>query len=156
MAKTSALPADLGPDELERHDRATSRVSSAALRTFTRIWSSSTMFPAHVHGLNTAMSRSGLDRYREGQNWRRKAIAELKRSPDWIADWRAARELNRQIEALCERRGLKFMPWETAPWQVGDGPVSEGTDGTFGAYTRPAAQKLRRRLIRELEAEDRR
>jgi hypothetical protein len=155
MAKTSALPADLGPDELDDMIRDLARELGCPPDVHPDLVELDHV-PGHVYGLNTAMSRSGLDRYREGQNWRRKAIAELKRSPDWIADWRAARELNRQIQALCGRRGLKFMPWETAPWQVGDGPVSEGTDGTFGTYTRPAAQKLRRRLIRELEAEDRR
>jgi hypothetical protein len=53
--------------------------------------------------------------YREGQKWRREAIAELKRRPEWIEQWLADRELDRRIEELCEAKGLRFAPHECPP-----------------------------------------
>jgi hypothetical protein len=66
--------------------------------------------PPSVHGCNRGVMREGkpwdgVTLYREGQKWRRKLIAFLKRRPDWIAEFRAARELDRRIEALCEAKG---------------------------------------------------
>jgi hypothetical protein len=42
------------------------------------------------------------------------------RSPEWVAAWRAEQALNRRIRELCEERGWQFMPFEPAPWEVGD------------------------------------
>ena len=53
------------------------------------------------------------------------------------------------VRAECTRRGLKFKPWECAPWSVGDGPVpAYATGSPWGASWVPA-QRLRRRLLAE-------
>jgi hypothetical protein len=111
--------------------------------------------PPSVHGCNRGVMREGkpwdgVTLYREGQKWRRKLIAFLKRRPDWIAEFRAARELDRRIEALCEAKGLRFAPWEPTPWQVGDGPCPMWGEDSIWGRSWPKAQALRRQLIREL------
>jgi hypothetical protein len=66
--------------------------------------------PAHICGFKGGCNPDGLTQYREGQNWRRKMSTELARRPEWIAEWRARRDLNRRIHELCERRNLVFRP----------------------------------------------
>jgi anaerobic selenocysteine-containing dehydrogenase len=155
MARTSALPADLGADEMNEMIRELARELGCPS------WAHPDLveidhIPPRAYGLNSRCPRTGLDEYREGQQWRRRAIAELQHRPDWIAEWRAARDLDRRIEDLCERKGMRFAPYETTPWQVGDSPEPERADGTFATHTRPAARELRRRLIREIAVEDQR
>jgi hypothetical protein len=109
--------------------------------------------PGHIYGYNRGCRPDGLEMYREGQRWRRKIIAELKARPEWAAQWLAAAELDRRIEALCERMGLHFAPHEMPPWMAPD-EASGSLDGTeFYRSSLPEAVRLRRQLIRELEAE---
>jgi hypothetical protein len=55
------------------------------------------------------------------------------------------------VRAFCERRGLRFKPWETTPWcaHEGEGPAP---DGSMGARTWPEALRLRRRILAAIEA----
>ena len=77
--------------------------------------------------------------YAAAQRLRHELIDKIARSPRWVQKWRAGRDLNTRIEQLCERKGLRFKPWEPLPWWLSaEGP----------------ALKLRRRLIAELEAAD--
>jgi hypothetical protein len=41
------------------------------------------------------------ERPKESVRWRRKIIAEMERRPEWIAEWRAERDLHRRIRELC-------------------------------------------------------
>jgi hypothetical protein len=61
--------------------------------------------------------------------------------------------LNERIEELCERKGLHFQPHEIPPWDADEGP-SPHPPASAGSLTWPMAQKLRRELIAELEAQD--
>jgi hypothetical protein len=61
--------------------------------------------------------------------------------------------LNERIEDLCERKELHFGPHEIPPWEADDGP-SPYPPMSAGSTTWPLAQRLRRELIAELEAED--
>jgi hypothetical protein len=96
--------------------------------------------------------------YRAGQRWRRKIIAELKKRPEWIAEFRAAAEMDRRVEELCRAKGLTFAPWELPPWhvQVDDEPHPTYPPGHGVRLQWPLAQRLRRELEAELEAEERR
>jgi hypothetical protein len=107
--------------------------------------------PPEYRGLITDKG-DGPTLYREEQKWRERTLAELERRPDWVAQWRAARDLERRIEALCEAKGLKFLPHETPPWWAPD-ELPEGWrgNGTAGDASLPQAVKLRRRLIAEIE-----
>jgi hypothetical protein len=66
--------------------------------------------------------------------------------------------LDEKVKALCERKGLRFGPFEPAPWQVGDTVpqyVIDGIEAGLGwgwGESYPRAMALRRRLIAELEA----
>jgi hypothetical protein len=62
------------------------------------------------------------------------------------------RELDAKIRELCEAKGLKFKPWEIHPADVGDGPSPYSASSAGGASW-PKAQKLRRQLIAEIEAD---
>jgi hypothetical protein len=112
--------------------------------------------PPELAGCNLGCSPTGVERYKEAQQWRRRALRELKRNPEWVEDWLAEVELNRRIEALCRERDYHFMPHETKPWEVStDGP-SPWPEGCAGALSWPGAQRLRRQLIAELrQAEER-
>jgi hypothetical protein len=119
--------------------------------------------PAHVRGFNRGCLRDGkpwdgVTIYREGQRWRRLIIEEVRQRPEWIRAWRAARELDRRIEELCQRKGLRFAPHETPPWWApdemperapGESPRTSAWDTTL-----PQAVKLRQQLKAEIEAED--
>jgi hypothetical protein len=108
--------------------------------------------PMSAYGLNVGCKRTGLDAYREGQRWRRKAIGELKRRPEWCAAWLAAAELDRRIEALCERKGLRFELWECPAWLAPDELPERDPDRTaLYAGSLPQAVRLRRQLIAEIE-----
>ena len=69
-------------------------------------------------GFNPGCVRNGVVLYREGQKWRRKALAELKRRPAWVAEWLADAEMDRRVEELCAAKGLSFAPHECPPWWV--------------------------------------
>lgn len=58
-------------------------------------------------------------------------------------------ELNERIRELCEQRGWRFRPWEAPPWWVDDDTAPAG--GTAWEQSVPKAQKLRKRLIAEME-----
>ena len=77
--------------------------------------------------------------YAAAQRLRAELISKISRSPRWVQKWYASRSLDARIEALCERKGLRFKPWEPLPWW----PSAEGP-----------ALRLRKRLIAELEAAD--
>jgi hypothetical protein len=63
-------------------------------------------------------------------------------------------ELNERIGPVCEARGWAFKPWEAVPWAVScERPPPGGYLGTMRDETWPQAQKLRRKLIAELEAD---
>jgi hypothetical protein len=108
------------------------------------------IFPAHAReGDPVAV---GLEEvHRQALEWRHKLIADIKRRPKWVAEWRAEQELNRLIRELCEERGLRFMPHECPPWNAPDELPEDYRDGTGWAASLPQAVRLRRRLIAEIE-----
>jgi hypothetical protein len=147
------LPSDLDPDELN------AMIAALAVEMGCPHWAYSPdlvelgEIPPHIHGFNRGCTPDGLESYREGQKWRRKLIAELKRRPEWIAGWRAARDLDQRIRELCERKGYEFKPWEIRPWRAPD-ELPQGHPEWTNMYLEslPHAVKLRRQLIAEIEA----
>jgi hypothetical protein len=91
----------------------------------------------------------GVTLYREAQEWRERVLAELERQRGWVASWPAERALNDRIAELCRERGFTFMSWETAPW---DAPDKLPADYNVLNDTLPAAVRLRRRLVAEIES----
>ncbi len=63
-------------------------------------------------------------------------------------------DLDERIRALCAAKGYRFRPWEVHPAEVDAGP-SPWLSGTAGETSWPKAQKLRRKLIDELEGASR-
>lgn len=65
-------------------------------------------------------------------------------------------ELDRRIRALCEARGLTFLPHELPPWQVpAEGEPHHTYPPGHGIRKQwPMAQRLRRELEAELAEED--
>ena len=59
-------------------------------------------------------------------------------------------DIDDRIEAYCERHGLKFQPWEITPWDVDDTGPSPYPPGTAGHEHWPAAQRLRKQIIKKL------
>jgi hypothetical protein len=113
------------------------------------------IFPALVKNERQPCPVGHEENHRQALEWRRKLIAELEERPEWVAAWRAEQDLNRRIEALCKQKGLQFYPHETPPWWAPDElPDGWRSNGTAGDESLPQAVKLRRRLIRELEAGD--
>jgi hypothetical protein len=110
--------------------------------------------PGHIYGLTTEQGR-GIDMYRRGQEWRRRLLAELRRRPAFVAEWRTAQDLNARIKALCAAKRYQFMPWEMTPWQVHEDtpPPDGGWAGPAWQESYPKAQRLRRQLLAELEGE---
>jgi hypothetical protein len=108
------------------------------------------IFPQHARE-GSPVAQGYEETHRQALEWRAKLIAELERRPDWVADWRAEQELDRRIEALCEAKGLTFMPNECPPWQAPDELPADYNNGTGWAASMPLAVKLRRKLIAELE-----
>ena len=139
-----ALPSDLGVDELNAMIAALGEEMGVP------------------HGVHPDMVDSTADPepyhaaalYRDGQRWRRKIIAELKKRPGWIAEFRAAAEMDRKVEELCRMKGLNFMPWEVPPWevQVEGEPHPSYPPGHGVRKQWPLAQRLRRELEAELAA----
>jgi hypothetical protein len=93
------------------------------------------------------------EKHRQALEWRRRLLREIEDRPEGVAAWRAAQALNDRIEALCEERGFYFAPHECPPWWAPD-ELPEGwrSNGTAGDDRLPQAVRLRRRLVRELEA----
>lgn len=58
-------------------------------------------------------------------------------------------KIDDQIRDWCEARGLRFRPWEIAPWDVDAGPAPY-TGEAAGAISWPKAQRLRARIIADL------
>ena len=96
--------------------------------------------------------KDGPALYREGQKWRRKALAELKRRPEWVAEWLADAEMDRRVQELCAAKQLRFAPHECPPWWVRCDEAIGHAD-VWGGSKR-LAQRLRRQLEAELAAED--
>jgi hypothetical protein len=79
--------------------------------------------PQHLYGCNPGVLREGkpwdgVTPYREGAEVATQADRELKRRPEWVANWLAAAEMDRRVEELCERKGLRFaarMPFVVDP-----------------------------------------
>jgi hypothetical protein len=112
--------------------------------------------PIGIYGFNAGCTPSGVEMYREGQRWRRKAMAELNQRPEWVAEWLADAEMDRRVEELCERKGLRFAPHECPPWMIRcdeelPPPVNEFATGWDASM--PLAQRLRRQLEAEIRAE---
>jgi hypothetical protein len=113
------------------------------------------IFPATARE-GAPCARGEEDNQRRALEWREKLIVELEERPEWVAEWRAAQELDDAIEALCKARGLQFHPHETTPWQAPD-ELPAGYDDDADSWHKrfrddlPQAVKLRRRLIAELE-----
>jgi hypothetical protein len=64
-------------------------------------------------------------------------------------------DLNEKIRKICEQRGMKFAPWEIHPADADDGPNPWGDDATNeGGLSWPAAQRLRRKLIAEINGDE--
>ena len=100
-----------------------------------------------------AQGTDGPALYREGQKWRRKALAALKRRPAWVAEWLAAAEMDRRVEELCTEKGLSFAPYECPPWRVRCDQTIEDDGGGMWSTTARYAQRLRRQLEAELKRE---
>jgi hypothetical protein len=154
MPKTKGeLPSDLDPDELNEMIRDLAAEEGCPYGVYSPDLVELGEIPMHIYGFNRGCTPDGLESYREGQKWRRKLIAELRRRPDWIAEWRAARELDRRIEELCERKGYAFKPWEVPPWHAPDElPQAHPEWSNMYLEGLPHAVKLRRQLVAELEA----
>jgi hypothetical protein len=149
MTRTSELPSDLDPDELNCMIRDLGREKGLAPGIDPDLIGPDEDYH-HYWG------NGNEERHKQSVAWRRKLIAELKRRPDWIAEWRAAAEMDRRVQALCQRKGLTFQPWECPPWRVGaheELPPRNGTDGIWDE-SRRLAQRLRRELETELAEED--
>jgi hypothetical protein len=149
MARTTTeLPGDLDPDELD-----------AMIRDLAREMGAPTGIHPDLIGpdpeYHNYWGNGNEERHKESVQWRSRLIQELKRRPEWIAQWRAERDLDDRIRCLCEAQGLTFAPWEMPPWSAPD-EVPERRDTEFSDIYRaslPQAVKLRRRLIAELEAD---
>ena len=61
-------------------------------------------------------------------------------------------EVDERIRQLCEAKGWKFKPWECPPWLAGEYPKPY-RPGTAGYASWPKAQRLRQRLLEEIEQE---
>jgi hypothetical protein len=62
-----------------------------------------------------------------------------------------ADELDDHIRQLCAQKGLMFPPWQVTPWEADDdGPCPWPSAEMAVSWSK--AQKLRERLIAELEA----
>ena len=59
--------------------------------------------------------------------------------------------INDRIRAWCDERGLEFRPWEVHPAEADNGP-SPWPVGAAGAVSWPKAQKMRRKIIAEIQA----
>ena len=121
-------------------------------------WSSYNVKPGLVGGDKDhgGSMPKDVENYHKALKVRQRTSAWLRKHPEWIAEWRAERELDRRIELLCEVKGLTFAPWECPPWQVRvDDQLPGATEWTSiwdeSAYF---AQRLRRELQAELAAED--
>jgi hypothetical protein len=157
MPRTSELPGDLDPEELNEMIRDLGHEIGCPDWVYPPDLVKLDVDPeVIVGGYNRGCTPSGVERYREGQRWRRKLIAELKRRPDWIREWRAAGEVDRRVEALCERKGLRFAPYECPPWWIRVDTELLPPNGTDEIWEESArlAQRLRRELEAELAAED--
>jgi hypothetical protein len=148
----SELPSDLDPEELNAMIQDLGREKDIPHGVYPPDLVESGHIPQHIYGYNRGCTPDGLESYREGQKWRRKLIAELARSPEWIAAWRAARDLDQRIRELCERKGYEFKPWEIRPWHAPD-ELPQGHPEWSNMYLEslPHAVRLRRQLIAELE-----
>jgi hypothetical protein len=61
--------------------------------------------------------------------------------------------LNDKIKTLCERKGLRFKPWEfPEPWDVEDGEECPYPLNSAGAEWWPKLMQIRATLIAEIEA----
>jgi hypothetical protein len=149
MMPKSELPDDLNPDELNAMIRDLAREKG---------------LPVGIHpdligpeeGYHHYWGTGQEDRHRHSVEWRHKLIAELMRRPDWIREWRAAKALDQRVRELCERKGLRFKPWEMPPWQVRlDDPSADPDNPWEEGYlaTAPMARRLRRELEAEIEAD---
>jgi hypothetical protein len=94
------------------------------------------------------------ERHQQSVEWRVKLFWELKARPEWVAAWRAAKRLDERIRALCERKGLRFAPWEVPPWRAPDELPPGFRPQAMHSYdaSLPQAVELRRQLIAELRA----
>jgi hypothetical protein len=147
------LPSDLDPDELNAMIRDLGNEKDIPYGVYSPDLVESDHIPQHIYGFNRGCTPDGLECYKEGQKWRRKLIAELARRPEWIAEWRAAQELNRRIRELCETKGLRFAPWEVPPWRAPDElPQAHPEWENMYRDSLPQAVQLRRQLIDEIEA----
>jgi hypothetical protein len=152
------LPSDLTPDELNNMicDLAYEMGCPPAGTVYPPDLVELGPIPPEIFGYNGGCSPSGVEMYAAGQKWRHKLIAELKERPDWIALWRAGRELDRRVRELCEAKSLRFAPYECPPWWIRadeELPPQNGTDSIW-AESAKLAQRLRRQLEAELAEED--
>jgi hypothetical protein len=96
------------------------------------------------------------ERHRQSVAARHRLIAWLQQHPEWIEEYRAEQRLDERIKALCEAKGFRFWPWEMAPWRAPNEVPEPESDLTYSyAQSIPAAVRLRKRLIAELEAKGR-
>jgi hypothetical protein len=149
MPRTTELPADLDLEELNEMIRDLGREKGLAPGIHPDLIGPDEDYH-HYWG------NGNEERHKESVAWRRKLIAELKRRPDWIAEWRAAAEMDRRVEAICERKGLRFSPHECPPWWIRvdtELPPRRGSDDLWTESAR-LAQRLRRELEAEIAEED--
>jgi hypothetical protein len=68
-----------------------------------------------------------------------------------ISSWGTAMtELDQRIKDICERRGLRFKPWEfPPPWAIGDAEPCPYTASSAAAAWWSKTQAVRRKLIEE-------
>jgi hypothetical protein len=148
MPKTKGeLPADLDPEELNEMIRDLGREKRLPPGIHPDLIGPD---PEH-HGY---WGYGQQERHRQSCIWRRKLIAELTQNPEWIAEWRAEREMDRRVEELCRQKGFRFAPWECPPWAIGVHDELPQVNEFSRAWdaSRPLAQRLRRQLEAELKA----
>jgi len=144
---TTELPGDLDPEELNAMIAALGREKGLPGGIYPDL-----IGPDPDN--HSYWGRGNEERHRQSVEWRRRLLAELACSPEWIAEWRVARELDQRIRQLCKRKNLVFRPWECHPADAPDEmPESDPDAMHMYAGTMPAAVRLRAWLIAELEAE---
>jgi hypothetical protein len=145
MTTNTELPADLDPEELNEMVRDLGREVGLPFGIHPDLIGPDPDF----HGY---WGCGQEERHKQSVAARRELIAELQRRPDWIAAWRAEREMDQRVRALCEEKGLEFAPWECPPWAVRVDDELPDLGGTYWEQSMPLAQRLRRQLEAEIRS----
>ena len=88
------------------------------------------------------------ERHKASVEWRVKLFHELRARPEWVSAWRAARELDRRIEQMCEERWVAVRAARNPAWCTATDEIPEATSEFADCWeaSRPLAIRLRRQL----------